>query len=158
LGPLWAAEPEHPKSTAEKVFLGIKAYGTYIVFIYLVIIFLISNFDIYKSLKSQSLEVYKRRVHYYDLDEQLGGVAALLPVHFFQRFVKLDIIEIMECVEKQNERACYSVARRNCIARFPDQTGNKYLACMFGKIEKSTIPMQEFCEYHFDDDVEEIWT
>jgi len=67
----------------EKAFRMIKDYAVFIVFIYLAIVFLISNFDMYGDLKSQALEVFKRRVHYYDLDDQLNGVASLLPVHFF---------------------------------------------------------------------------
>jgi len=77
------------------------------------------------------MQVFKRRIHFYDMDKQVGGIATLLPVHFFQRWVKLDVVEILECVEKQNERACYSVARRNCIAAHADPKGWNFLNCMF---------------------------
>lgn len=123
LGDQYACEPEYKPSMPEKAFRMIKDYAVFIVFIYLAIVFLISNFDMYGDLKSQALEVFKRRVHYYDLDDQLNGVASLLPVHFFQRFAKLDIIELIECSEKSNQRACYSAARRTCIAKFTTLNG-----------------------------------
>ena len=102
-----------------------------------------------------------------------------MPAHFFQRFAKLDIIELIECSEKGNERACYSAARRTCIAKYTtknaDMLKNKivgdvenviidaaaqkkweYLECMYEALHKSTIRMGDFCDYHFDRNVENI--
>ena len=46
------AEPEYKPSMMEIAFRKIKDYAVPVVFIYLVIVFLISNFDIYGDLKS----------------------------------------------------------------------------------------------------------
>ena len=134
-----------------------KKWGYYILVVIIGIYVLVTEFDKWNDLKSQSMQIFKRRVHFFDMDKQVGGISKLLPVHFFQRWVKLDVVEIIECVEKDNERACYSVARRNCIAANPDNQGWDYLNCMYGAIEKSTIKMQDYCDYHFDDDVEKTW-
>jgi hypothetical protein len=130
LGNQYMAEPEYKPSMMERMFVMFRKVALFIFVIYLVIYFLYSNFSTYGDLKSQSLETFQRRVHYYNLEEQLNGIATLLPVHFFSRFVKLDIIELIECKWKHNERACYSAARRTCIAKYT----SKNKAVMFGKI------------------------
>jgi len=83
LGNQIAAEPEYKSSMMERAFRMVGRWLFTIVFIYLVVVYLISNFAVYGDLKSQSLDIFKRRVHYYNLDEQLNGIASLLPVHFF---------------------------------------------------------------------------
>ena len=157
LGALDPEEPEYRTPKWLEMLEFVKKWGYWIVAIILAITILITEFDKWAGLKSQEMQVFKRRVQYYDMDKQMGGIASLLPVHFFQRWVKLDVIEILECVEKQNERACYSVARRNCIAIDADPKGWDFLNCMFTAIQKSTIDMGDYCKYHFDDDVEETW-